>query len=89
MGRMIRFRRINEILEQFKKYCSRSFGAAEADLVRRQLGTYALICPGAANGPSPPPALPNQRPHPFLNALKPREGAGGGEIEVDEISPMM
>ena len=37
--------------------------AAEADLGRRQLGTYALICPGAVNGPSPPPALPNQRPH--------------------------
>jgi hypothetical protein len=54
------------VLEQFKKNCSHTFGAAEADLGRRQLGTYVLICPGAANGPSPPPALPDQRPHPFL-----------------------
>jgi|LakMenEpi03Aug12_release.lakeMendotaPanAssembly.Ray.scaffolds.fasta_scaffold254047_4 hypothetical protein len=56
-------------LEQLKKNCSRTFGAAEADLGRRQLGTYVLICPFASNGPSPPPALPNQRPHLFLNAL--------------------
>jgi hypothetical protein len=27
-------------LEQFKKNCSRFFGAAEVDLSRRQLGTY-------------------------------------------------
>ena len=66
-------------LEQFKKNCSRTFGAAEAGLVRRQLGTYVLRCPCAANGPSPPPALPNQRPPLFLKCSSP-SFADFGEI---------
>jgi hypothetical protein len=32
-------------LEQFKKNCSRPIGAAEADLGRRQLGTYDSYAP--------------------------------------------
>ena len=49
-----------------KQTCSRFFGALEADLGGRQLGTYALMCPGAANGPAALPELPNQRPPLFL-----------------------
>ena len=72
-------------IEQFKKNGSRFFGAAEADLGRRQLGTYGFICPGAANGPSPPPALPNQRSPLFLKCLVevfPEHEADGEDAEA-------
>ena len=63
-------------VSRFKQNCSRFFGAAEVDLSRRQLETSVFICPGAANGPSPPLALPNQRPHLFLKCSRGRLRAG-------------
>jgi hypothetical protein len=41
----------NYRLEQLKKNWNRLFGAAEADLFRRQLGTNEPVCPCAGNGP--------------------------------------
>jgi len=78
----------SDYLEQFKQNCSRFFGAAEVDLSRRQLGTYVLLCPGAANGPSPPPALPNQQLHLYLKCSSGKSFDGGdvdGGVDASEV----